>query len=249
MEENDTLRNEMTKMKENMRTMIQEEIQKALKIHEPIPSNKEAIKHEAKNNSWAKAVTNGDMKPQVKKREARKLKAEIDRMIKKPGQPAEFKKIVFKLQDSRPLKNCTSYSEVTKKVTGMFQRLQIKDDVFMWSKIGNSIIEIIVPEEAERDTKLAIFDSEMELIDQPKLWLPPAHHIGPWDDTRFIKRNAFLYRTARLVNIRKCIIESMPEQFQDAVKEQADLDRQRLAANRSETEETSAMNVDNQQLE
>jgi hypothetical protein len=170
-------------------------------------------------------------------------------MIRKPGQPAEFQKIVFKLNDSRPLKNCTNYREVTKKVTTMFHKLQIKDDVFMWSKIGNSILEIIVPEEAARDTKLAIFDNEMDIIEHPKLWLPPAHHNGPWDDTRFIKRNAFLYRTARLLNIRKCIIESMPAQFQDAVKEQAELDRQRTAANRHEAEEAKEMNVDDQQLE
>ena len=63
MEENDTLRDEMNKLKEDMRSMIQEEIQKALKIHEPIPTNKEAIKNEPKNDSWAKAVSNGDMKP------------------------------------------------------------------------------------------------------------------------------------------------------------------------------------------
>ncbi len=89
----------------------------------------------------------------------------------------------------------------------------------------------------------------MDIIEHPKLWLPPDHHIGPWDDQRYVKRNAFLYRTARLVNIKKCIMNSIPEHLQDAVKEQIEVDSRRAAANRHEADEAKEMNVDDNQLE
>jgi len=57
MEENGNLRKEMDKLKEDMRNMIQEEIQKALKIHVPTATKAEEIKNEPAKNTWSKAVT------------------------------------------------------------------------------------------------------------------------------------------------------------------------------------------------
>ena len=135
-----------------------------------------------------------------------------------PSAPAEFGKVVFRVNDARVIKKCKNSVEVSSVIRSLFKLLEINKYVFAWSKIGNSLIEVVVPKEEIDEVKFKIRDCNMMIIENPKLWLAPPHHEGPFPPDKFIKRVAFMYKNARLNKIRECLLSDVPNDIANQIQ-------------------------------
>jgi hypothetical protein len=228
------LKRELETFRKEVRNIVLEEMQKHTQA--TVENKKEKTQPEAPmtqssqkkgKTTWADVLTSGKQETKIKplKTTARKLKDQAQKMLRPAGPPAKFELIAFKLNDSRPLKKCKNFREVWQLMNQFFKSMKIRDLVFQWSKIGNSIVEIMVPENELRTVKIALLDNDIMIIENPKLWEAPPHHTGPWNGDRFIKRKAFLYRTTKLQNMKECIMRRVPADLQQEILEQVAIDR------------------------
>jgi hypothetical protein len=228
------LKRELETFRKEVRNIVLEEMQKHTQA--TVENKKEKAQPEAPmtqssqnkgKTTWADVLTSGKQETKIKplKTTARKLKDQAQKMLRQAGPPAKFELIAFKLNDSRPLKKCKNFREVSQLMNQFFKSMKIRDLVFQWSKIGNSIVEIMVPENELRTVKIALLDNDLMIIENPKLWEAPPHHTGPWNGDRFIKRKAFLYRTTKLQNMKECIMRRVPADLQQEILEQVAIDR------------------------
>jgi len=224
---------EFEKFKNETRKMVRDEIAEALqkmqpttRMNEPVNRYTGELNEPKPKQTFASIVKAQEPTAQIKKMNRATLARKVNAMTRPiPAKPARFEKIVFKVNDSRPLKKCKTFQEINQIVNGLFKAVGIKGAIFMWSKIGNSLIEIIVPEEQAKDVKWNLFENELNIIDEPKLWNAPPHYTGPWTYEKFVKRNAFLYRTARLNNLKECILRGVPDEIAEMILAQVDMDQ------------------------
>jgi hypothetical protein len=118
-------------------------------------------------------------------------------LVKERTEPLQFKKIHIRITDSRPLKRCKSAKEVNELLRQLLKHIGIEHLCPLYSKIGNSILEVYVPANSLRDVIGTLEMKKVEILFESKA----------------AKRLAFLYKRARLVNLKKCVLEGFDEAF------------------------------------
>jgi len=157
-------------------------------------------------------------------------------LMPKPENPATFSKICFRVNDARQLAKCETQEAVRSLVNEFFRAIQIKSMVFQWSKIGNSILEIIVPDEEVAECLFKIRKFKMDILDNPRLWEAPAHHVGPSNsEEKFVKRVAYQVVKSRLLKIKECLLENIPGHIQALINDEV----RRIKETRSEATATA----------
>ena len=210
-----------TVSKSEVSSMVTEMIQSY--VQNPKPSSKLAIEtskatgKSAYPKSYSAAVQENMGKITSKKTLQKKIitkKAEL--MFRQvPAEPASFEKICFRIPDARQLKKCESAEDARVIINQFLKLLEIKHLVFQWSKIGNSLIEIIVPTEEIAEVRYKINSHDMQILENPRLWEAPSHFVGKSNcQERFITRVAHQYCNARLTKIKECILRNIPGTIQ-----------------------------------
>ena len=139
------------------------------------------------------------------------------------SKPLEFAKIYVKVGNPRSLKQAKTAREANQIVSKAIASLGVKKDVFLYSKIGNSMIELYVP--ADKRTQVAgqikwsggVIDNNFDAREVPVYGKQTPEQVG----NHMVKRLAYLYRRARLVNLKKCILDGYREEVKVAVREAA----------------------------
>lgn len=163
--------------------------------------------------SWATVVN------KQTRREAIKLRKKIDKAFAPRTDPAEFVKVHIAIPNNSSLKACPPRDK-RKWLRQACKSLNINKFVFDVSKIGNSIMEIYIPE-------LAMDEVVQRLDDKGAVRIAVSHDKIPDyapASTEALKKSiinrlASLYRFARLVRLRECILRGYSEEIQNAVKE------------------------------
>jgi hypothetical protein len=139
------------------------------------------------------------------------------------GPPLEFVRIHFKSGDARALKRARTAAEANATIRELCRAAGIKKEVFLHSKIGNSMIEIYVPKESKEWTILNLRDKGLVVETTFDPTQRPEYAAADMAQTRefIVKRLTFLYKRARLVNLKSCILDGYNEDIRTAVTQAA----------------------------
>jgi hypothetical protein len=153
----------------------------------------------------------------------RTIRRRVQASLVPRGEPVEFERIHFKTGSSRLLKNARSAREADATIHEMCRVAGVKKDVFLHSKIGNSIVELYVPALKKQDVVDELNCTGFVVVEDFNPAVVPDYGRQTLEQVRglVVKRLAFLYRRGRLVNLKKCILRGYSEDIQAAVLEAA----------------------------
>lgn len=159
----------------------------------------------AENNSYAAMVK----KPAANRKNH--FQKEAKKFTKVAGPPLEFAKIYYKVNDSRPLKKCKTAKEVKQLLNAHKKSIGINSEVFMISKIGNSVIEIIVPKNRKYYVRSILEENNLMILDDFCV-ANNSQYANNNSNYRqkMVKRITFQLKIARLQNLKKAIRNGIP---------------------------------------
>lgn len=172
---------------------------------------KKSIHYECNSKkSWANVAT-------IKENEKKKFKNFALKALAPRTDPLEFSRIHFKINSSKQLKSCKPQDKM-KMIYEILNTMEIRNYVFLASKIGNSIIEIYLRKDKRDEVRAAIKKHNLELFDDFNL--ESKFEASKMKDVNELiaKRLAFLYKKATLQNLRICILNGLSEEMQNMVK-------------------------------
>ncbi len=152
------------------------------------------------------------------------LKRQAQKLNRVSGPPIEFTKIHYQVQDSRPFKKCNTRREITTLIREHLKSIDIMQHVFMFSKIGNSVIEIIVPKSKKYLVHSYLEENNLRIIDDFSPTANP-HAIDSNYKMAMARRIAFQLKLAGLQNLRRVIRAGIPDDvlvLVDNILEQSD---------------------------
>jgi hypothetical protein len=175
-----------------------------------------------------------------KKSNTKQLKRNAQRLTRPVGPPIEFSKIHYKLNDSRPLKKCNSSREVNALLRAHIKAVDINNDTFAISKIGNSVLEIIVPKNKRNLIRGKLEENNLEVLADFTNSGNPAY-VNPNFKETMIRRLTNQLKYARLANVKKCIRSGVPAEILaevDAILNQSEAVKETASVGSMELEES-----------
>jgi hypothetical protein len=153
--------------------------------------------------------------------QAKQIKRMAKSIFTERTEPLEFSKIHLKVEDSRPFKRANNRLEKTKLVTAALKNLGIFKDTTLYSTIGNSIIEVIVPTKAVYKVTAKIDKAAIEILKDFNPMNVPSYVKSEELSIRMkesaIKRIAYLYRKAGTKNMKNTVIAGLDDHTIDKV--------------------------------
>ena len=142
-------------------------------------------------------------------------------MTPRSENPIEFEKLYIKSHDARSLKCAKSAKEANDTVREVLRSAGVKKDVFAFSRIGNSIIELYVPKEQKNCVRGTLRYAGCVVQEDFDAATPPIFGKKSPEDLKglIVRRLAYLYRRARLANLKRCILEGFSEDICQAVRD------------------------------
>ena len=146
------------------------------------------------------------------------------RAIALPSEPIEFTRIHFR--PHRSLKACRSGAETRAVITNMLEKLEIynrkpykRSQVFEWSKIGNSLIEIYVPTAEAETVHNTLQKHGLTVYRDLDLLATPENGNSEVDVNEITcRRLGNLLHRNRLRNLKLCILQGLPEATKTRIK-------------------------------
>jgi hypothetical protein len=133
-------------------------------------------------------------------------------MVRPKPIPMKFERIHLVLENARMLKGKST--AVRNRITKcLLKYLGIKNKVTLWSLIGNSIVELYVPE-ASIDTVLENIElKDGTALRNPDIWIKPDYM--EWDkfEKSTLARVNWQTKQSKYINLTECIRQGMPEAF------------------------------------
>jgi hypothetical protein len=141
-------------------------------------------------------------------------------MMKPRTDPLKFTKLHLKINDSRPIKACGTAKEVNELFNNLLNNIGIRKDVFLYSKIGNSILEIFVPDDETILQRVMdkLVAKKVETLDYVNPTTVPAYAKCANAMEMTAVRLAFLYKKAQLKNLKECILQDCSAELIELVK-------------------------------
>ena len=132
----------------------------------------------------------------------------------KPVQ-TEFKRIHARV-NGIVFKNCDDHAEI---VAGLIKSLGLQKDITLASKIGNSILEFYVAIPAVPKVIKALQSQDI-LLDafDPSERPPHAKSTSAACQAALVKRLTYLYKKARFVKLKECILDGFNDEIQSSVQ-------------------------------
>ena len=199
------------KVTRNTNKLIQEQNEKEKK--EKKEKEKEKEKAKSAETSYSEIVKKN--RPNKKKINPKTKKEWAKKLIAPVSAPQEFVRIHLKLNDTRRLRTLSG-PEKSGLIRTMFKQLDIKNEVIDFSRIGNSIIEIIT---------LRKFSNKINVIlNENGILLPkfnpsevPSHGNKEKAKECIVKRLSFMYARAKTADWRRALLEGYSEEILSAV--------------------------------
>jgi hypothetical protein len=135
--------------------------------------------------------------------------------------PLEFARIHVKV-DAREMRRARDRNCLDRTVKEIYRHAGVPQrDVFLHSTIGNSIVELYVPALARDYIAGSLKMKGVPVEDSfDPTQVPTYGRITQEEAKDFIvRRLAFLYRRARLVRLKACVLSGFNEEICEAVKE------------------------------
>lgn len=161
----------------------------------------------------ARAPKNPAQQPKLPKGYARRLG---NCLTPKPA-PAEFTKLVVIVQDSRVFKACNDSREIQSAIRHLLKKLDIHNQVVEFSKIGNSRLELYVPTTVVEYVKNRLNDLNVKFDNNLDINVPPAYGRATNFKQMTINRLSFLYRKAKFIKLRECILSHANAEIKQGV--------------------------------
>ena len=145
--------------------------------------------------------------------------------VKEVKEAIDFKTIVIHMPNPLAFKKRKSSKARTVLINALLKHLDIKDDVFLFSMIGNALLHIIVPESKEQEIVDKIRGFKMKTIDSFKPFAVPQHGRLGKEEIKLItiKRLAYMYQKAVLLNLKNHIIKGLDPETKELVLKEATL--------------------------
>jgi hypothetical protein len=161
------------------------------------------------------------------------------RVVTKRSPAIKFHKIHIQVGDTRPLKAAKSAREAAQVIKNALKFLNINSLVYLFSKIGNSTIEIYVPEHNAAQVKQALIDQQVEISVKDPFSYPEYVQDKETAKKRQITRLAHLHAFAPLQNLKSTILEGIPDEIQREIQLESSKIQQK--ANRTPTTNVTAL--------
>lgn len=177
-----------------------------------------AVEPQPVERSYAEMARTGTGSPSFSKRTIRRRAATL--LLARTEEPLEFAKVHVKMTDSRQLKKCKSSQETNQLIGEAIRHIGARRETFAFSKIGNSMLELYVPAKKLDEVKETIKRNGAVVEEGFDATAIPVYTRQTAEQAKAfaIRRLAFLYRRATLVNLRSCILSGFPEDVQQAVR-------------------------------
>lgn len=176
------------------------------------------------NGTWTEVVKKHRPRNNAVTPKAAKTKNYLKNILRagKPkSEPLEFSRLHIMLRDTREVKKFMKKGRLYDFLWDFTRALGIKKWVLDVSIIGSQIVEIYVRTDAVMRI-LDICEAEKVVVEE-FFDLNAVPVFGRIKDIRrrMVRRLSFIYRRAALINLRKCILEGLPEDIQNAIKDEA----------------------------
>jgi len=190
----------------------------------------EVLQPQFKKSTTAKANIRNDPKsyanvaaapPAVVTRPRRVTKASST-IFQERKEAAEFSRLHFNTPRAN-YKKLNSSKEVTQAIRGALKSAGIASKVPLFSKIGDSVLELYVPT-CEVDNVTRILETKkVKQLTNFDLLATPAKSTVPQNEmeNKLVKRLSFLYRIAKFRRLKECVLEGVPEELRQLIREQA----------------------------
>jgi hypothetical protein len=110
-------------------------------------------------------------------------------------------------------KNLNSSKEVTQAIRGALKSAGIASKVPLFSKIGDSELELYVPTCEVQNVTRILKTKKVKQIANFDLLATPATSTVPQDvmENKRVKRLSFLYRIAKFRRLKECVLEGLSQ--------------------------------------
>ena len=180
--------------------------------------SKEPTPAEAAKRSYAKvAATPAEIK---KKRMAKKNQTRLIGLVQDKPAPATFTKVYIKIVKTELFKqHLNDPVETGVLITKILKALKIHRQVTAASKIGNSLLELYIPDAVLESVKKTLTESKVSLVKGVDVNSIPIFTKLPEKviKQKLINRLAYLYGRYKYVNFRKTVLEGIDNDTASAV--------------------------------
>jgi hypothetical protein len=158
------------------------------------------------------------------RRHNKNFRRKVAQAFKPRGDPIEFTKIHIPIPSNSSLKACPP-REKRRWLRQATKFMDIHKSVFEVSKIGNSIMEIYVPDHALDEVASKLEARGIERVNLQVDKTPEFARQGSQEAIQkaTVNRLANLFRNAKLLRLKDCILRGYSQETQEAVKSQAAL--------------------------
>ena len=157
-------------------------------------------------------------------------KATVKRMaaraLKPVTEPVEFEKIQFKVGSSAFKKQPNHVKN--KVMWQILKNLKVNKEVFLASRIGNSILEIYVTKSAVEKVEALLQASEVEIVELDTFTNPTFGKTK--NDEPIISRLAMLVNKAKLVKLKECVLRNVSAENVEKIKKRINMENMRFGA-------------------
>ena len=145
-------------------------------------------------------------------------------MVAPLKEPKKFKKVYFRLTDSRVLGQYRKMSEINYWLSKLLQTLHIRSKVKEFSKIGKDIIELYVEEDDVSYVICKLEESRIRSIKHRNGDIPDWAVGGRRVEilNRCVNRLAHLYKNSKSRNMERCILEDLSEEHIKLVEDKVE---------------------------
>ena len=163
----------------------------------------------AESLTYAKKVANGV--PLKKSKLSARAKASILKMVTPKPEAAEFTKIYIPVTDNTKLKNCRNKEETESIMNQLLQQLGIRRQVTAISKIGNSLLELYVPDANKPTVDKVLTELQVKMISNVDVNSQPSYAKISKEvfEQKVVNRLAYLYNRYKWVNFRKTVLHGV----------------------------------------
>ncbi len=189
-----------------LRQLLQEILQPPIKESTPAKA-KFRTEHQD-----PKSYANVDAAPSVVTTGSRRVTKASSTIFQERKEAAEVSRLHFNTPRAN-YKNLNSSKEVTQVIRGALKSAGVASKVSLFSKIGDSVLELYVPTcEVEKLTRIIESKKVKELTNFDLLGTPTSTIPQNAMEKMLVKRLSFIYIIAKFQKLIECILAGVPEE-------------------------------------
>lgn len=166
--------------------------------------------------------------PRILQKKKRAINIAAKKSLAPRGEPVEFEKIQIQLESTSQMRKTKNNKEKIALIWAMTRIMGIRKSVFEVSYIGNSIIEMYVVKNDKDMISTMLKIRKIRIVEVDPFENPSFKDQAPLTDKNqeiAVRRLAFLYHRANLVNLKACIIQDLKSEYVERIKNSTNIDQ------------------------